>query len=250
MRELRGLTLAFFTQPARQMERCFGWHKHPRFITFWLCASLACCHSYCNAFQSVRLTWNPSPSANIIGYDIYYGGASGNYTNMVWVGNVTNWTIPGLLGGVTYYFAATAVNRSGLQSGYTSQTSYTPPPTSTTNSPLLSIINVISGMQLSNGTFTVMGQATDNIAVADVYYSLDNTPFAQATTANQWTNWNASLTLTVGTNTLAAYAVDASGHISATDTVSIVYVQSAALTVQTTGQGNVSPNYNGALLGR
>jgi hypothetical protein len=252
MRGLRGLILALFMRSTPQKERRIGRHKHPRFITFWLYALLACCHSYCHASQSIKLAWNPSPSANIVGYNIYiyYGGASGNYTNMISAGNVTNVRISGLLGGVTYHFAATAVNSSGLQSGYTPQISYTTPLTSTTNSPLLSIINVISGTQLSNAAFTVMGNATDNLAVADVYYSLDNIPFAQATTANQWTNWNASLTLTAGTNTFAAYAVDTNGNISTTNMVNIVYVPNVTLTVQTTGQGSVSPNYNGALLGR
>src|SRR5580692_4170931 len=207
------------------MERRFGRKKYPRLLTFWLGTLLACCHSYCNASQtteSVTLAWNQSPSANIVGYNVYYGGVSGNYTNMVSVGNVTNVTISGLPGGVTYYFAATAINSSGLKSGYSSQISYTPPATATTNNPLLSITNVISGMVVSNAAFTVMGNATDNLAVANVYYSLDNAPFAQAITANGWTNWNAALTLTAGTNTFAAYAVDTSGNISTTNMVNIV----------------------------
>ncbi|HEY1787170.1 MAG TPA: Ig-like domain-containing protein, partial [Verrucomicrobiae bacterium] len=199
--------------------------------------------------ESVTLNWSASSSPNIVGYDIYYGGASGNYTNMISVGNVTTLTIPGLLVGVTYYFAATTVNSSGLQSGYSSQTSYTPPPISTTNSPLVSITNVVSGMQVSSATFTAMGNATDNIAVAYVYYSLDGALFVQAKTSNQWTNWTtASLSLLVGTNTVAAYAVDTSGNFSKTNTVSIVYVPNILITVQTNGQGNINPNYNGLLL--
>jgi hypothetical protein len=211
---------------------------------------LACCHSYCNATQttqSVTLAWNQSPSANIVGYNIYYGGASGNYTNMVSVGNVTNTTISGLLGGVTYYFAAAAINSSGFKSGYSSQISFVPPVTTTTNRPLLSITNVISGMVVSNAAFTAMGNATDNIAVADVYYSLDNSPFIQAATPSQWT-WKAALALTAGTNTFTAYAVDTSGNISTTSTVNIVYAPYMTLTIQTNGQGSVSPNYSGALL--
>jgi hypothetical protein len=233
------------------MERRFGRNKYPRLLTFWFSALLACCHSYCNASQtteSVTLAWNQSPSANVVGYNIYYGGVNGNYTSMVSVGNVTNVTISGLLGGVTYYFAAAAINSSGLNSGYSSQISYTPPATTTTNSPLLNITNVISGMVVSNAAFTVMGHATDNIAVADVYYSLDNALFAQAATANGWTNWNATLTLTAGTNTFAAYALDTSGNTSTTSAVNIVYAPYMTLIVHTHGQGSVSPIYNGSFL--
>ena len=234
-------------QPAPQMEKRFGRHKYQRLLTFWLGALLACCLSYCNASQisqSVALTWNPSSSTNITGYNVYYGGANGYYTNMVSVGNLTNLTVSGLLAGDTYYFTVTAVNGSGFQSGYSSQTSYTL--LQITNSPFLNITNVVSGMQVSNAAFTVMGLATDTVAVASVYYSLDSAPFTPATTNG--TLWSAALTLTTGTNTISAYAVDSSGNISTTDTVNIVYVPNVTLTVQTVGQGSVSPNYNGSLL--
>jgi len=75
------------------------------------------------AGSSVTLGWSPSAAQTVAGYDIYYGGISGTYTNQLQVGNVTNATISGLIGGATYYFAATAYNAAGVQSGYTSQVS-------------------------------------------------------------------------------------------------------------------------------
>jgi hypothetical protein len=75
--------------------------------------------------QSVTLAWNTSISPNIIGYNIYYGGVSGIYTNEIATENATNLTVPGLLVGSTYYFVVTAVNSSGVQSGFSSQLSYT-----------------------------------------------------------------------------------------------------------------------------
>jgi hypothetical protein len=65
---------------------------------------------------SVTITWNPSISTNVVGYDVYYGTSSGLYTNIVAVSNVTNATINGLISGTRYYFAGTAINSSGLQS--------------------------------------------------------------------------------------------------------------------------------------
>src|SRR5208337_2537844 len=65
---------------------------------------------------------------------------------------------------------------------------------------------------------------------------------------NNWTNWTANVTLTPGTNTVQAYAVDTSGNISPTNTVKFEYVVLKPLTVQIVGRGTVNPNYNGALL--
>jgi hypothetical protein len=77
--------------------------------------------------QSVTLAWNPVTNANVAGYEVYYGPASGNYTNVTSVGNVTNATISGLTDGATYFFATTTFSTSGLESGYSSEVSYTVP---------------------------------------------------------------------------------------------------------------------------
>lgn len=55
------------------------------------------------AAQSVTLAWNPSPDLSVVGYRIYSGVMSGNYSNSVAVGNVTANTVPGLASGVTYF---------------------------------------------------------------------------------------------------------------------------------------------------
>lgn len=81
------------------------------------------------ASQSVELTWVPSASPDVVGYNIYYGAASGDYTNEISVGNTTNATVSGLLGSTTYYFAAKAINSAGIESAYSVQTSYAVPTT-------------------------------------------------------------------------------------------------------------------------
>ena len=78
--------------------------------------------------SSVTLAWNPDAGTNIAGYKIYYGVASRTYTNTNNVGNVTNATITSLIGGTIYYFAATAVDTSGLESDYSTEVVYTNPP--------------------------------------------------------------------------------------------------------------------------
>ena len=78
--------------------------------------------------QSVTLTWNPSPDTNAVGYKIYYGETSDVYTGTVYVANATTTTatVSGLTGGVTYYFSATTVDASGLESPFSNETTYMP----------------------------------------------------------------------------------------------------------------------------
>jgi len=65
---------------------------------------------------NVTLSWQP-PADNggspIIGYKIYYGTSSGNYTTNITVGNISSYTITGLTNGQKYYFAVSAINGVG-----------------------------------------------------------------------------------------------------------------------------------------
>lgn len=56
----------------------------------------------------VTLAWDPSISETVLGYRVYYGTASRNYAHVLDAGNVTTYTVPGLVRGVQYYFAVTA----------------------------------------------------------------------------------------------------------------------------------------------
>jgi hypothetical protein len=72
--------------------------------------------------QSATLAWDPSPGTNVIAnYNVYYGVASAPYTNVVAAGTNTTMSISNLVAGTTYYFAATAVDTSGLESDYSSE---------------------------------------------------------------------------------------------------------------------------------
>lgn len=114
--------------------------------------------------------------------------------------------------------------------------------------PSLSITNVPSGYTVSNSSCTVKGSASDNLALGNVFFSLNKTDWISAPSANAWNNWSASLNLNPGTNSISAYALDVSGNFSATNTVTILYVPVATLTVRTNGSGSISPVLNGATL--
>ncbi len=118
----------------------------------------------------------------------------------------------------------------------------------TPTKPGVTITNVTAGMVLSNAAFTVMGTATDSVAVAHVYYSLNQAAWTNASTANNWSNWTAAITLTAGTNTIRAYALDTVGNVSATNSVSFDFVVTDQLQIRASGLGTLSPNYSNAWL--
>ncbi len=70
----------------------------------------------------VTLAWDASPQPEVTGYNLYYGTAPGQYSNYVVCGNVTICTVTSLAAG-TYYFAVTAYDASGGQSGFSNEVS-------------------------------------------------------------------------------------------------------------------------------
>jgi hypothetical protein len=77
--------------------------------------------------ETVTLAWDPTSDPTVVGYDLYYGGASHTYTNIIAVGSVAHASISGLLPGARYFFAAAAVDSVGLQSAFSNEISYQVP---------------------------------------------------------------------------------------------------------------------------
>jgi hypothetical protein len=75
---------------------------------------------------SVTLAWDASTSTNVSGYHIYFGGASGAYTNMLDAGTNLVLAISGLATNSTYFFAATAYNAEA-ESDFSAEISWTSP---------------------------------------------------------------------------------------------------------------------------
>ena len=153
----------------------------------------------------------------------------------------TNWTVStNWIGGVT-------ANKTNLQfmmaSNLTLQANFLD-----TNKPTLSITNLVSGQRVSNAVFTVKGTAADNWQVSNVLCQIDGGAWNSATNLNNWTNWSSGVYLIPGTNIVAAYAVDTSGNLSTTSSVSFQFVVTNQLGVRAIGLGTISPNYSNAWL--
>jgi hypothetical protein len=73
--------------------------------------------------STASLTWSPDTSTNLAGYKVYVGTSSGVYSSAVNVGNVTTYAVTNLGIGTTYYFAVSAFNSSGIESGFSNEVS-------------------------------------------------------------------------------------------------------------------------------
>jgi hypothetical protein len=72
----------------------------------------------------IQVSWSPNTETDLAGYKLYSGTASGVYGDPVDVGNVTSHALtlsPAV--GTTYYFAVTAYDTSGNESGFSSEAS-------------------------------------------------------------------------------------------------------------------------------
>ena len=117
-----------------------------------------------------------------------------------------------------------------------------------TNKPAVSITNLTSGQRVSNAVFTVKGTASDNWQLGSVVCQVNGGAWSNAITGNVWTNWTAMVNLIPGTNTVAAYAVDTTGNVSTTNSVSFQFVATNQLQIQAGGLGTISPNFSNAWL--
>ena len=170
---------------------------------FGVFALIALGMSFCGSAwgtQSVTLAWDASADVNVIGYNVYYGPASGSYTNKIPVGNVTNVTINGLVEGATYYFAVTAYDSSGLESVPSNEVSYSVPSGAGNQAPTLNAISDVTiNENAAQQTVNLSGistGATNEVQTLTVTASSSNTGLIPTPTVT-YTSPNATGTLTL-----------------------------------------------------
>jgi len=65
---------------------------------------------------SVSLQWNANPEPDVVGYKVYFGTESQNYTAVIDVAGSTKTELPSVSLGSTYYLAVSAYNAAGIES--------------------------------------------------------------------------------------------------------------------------------------
>ena len=208
-----------------------------------------------SAQNSVNLTWTPSASTSVTNYTVYYGVASGQYTNSLPLGITTNVTISGLSNGVTYYFAATSVDDAGLESDYSMEVSNTPvalrPPPATP--PTISAIANLSLPQNSSSLavpFTI-GDAQVAANSLIVWAASTNTALLPTNSiVLAGTNDDRTISLVplsghAGDSDITVYVSDGSLTSSIRFHVTVLAASPASkngLTLIVSGKGKISPN--------
>ena len=103
-----------------------------QFRTGWLTAAIAAVCSCALLIQtdspaaSLTLVWDAGASGTV-GYTVYSGEATRNYSNRNDVGTATTIKVDGLVEGMKYYFAVTAYDPARLESNYSNEVSATVP---------------------------------------------------------------------------------------------------------------------------
>lgn len=84
---------------------------------------------------SVTISWDANKESDLAGYKVYFGTQSKNYTDFNDVGSVTSFKISNLEAGKTYFFAVTAYDNSGNESGFSAEVSANIPTQPAPNNP-------------------------------------------------------------------------------------------------------------------
>jgi len=71
----------------------------------------------------IKLAWSANRESNIAGYKVYYGTAPGKYGPGIDAGNVTKFTLKGLIKRQRYYIAIKAYTKSGEESAFSQEVS-------------------------------------------------------------------------------------------------------------------------------
>lgn len=71
----------------------------------------------------IKLSWDANKEPGIAGYKVYYGTTPGKYGPGIDVGNVTKYTLEGLVKRQTYYIAIKAYTGSGKESAFSQEVS-------------------------------------------------------------------------------------------------------------------------------
>jgi hypothetical protein len=170
---------------------------------------------------SVQLSWQPNAEPDLQEYNVYYGTQSRSYGPPIPVDKSVTHTLSGLDEGMVYYFAVSAVDNNGNESGFSEEISKTIA-LSDTQAPTVTITSPTSAQTLTteNNQITVAGTASDDHDLQQVSWSSSS---GHSGTASGTENWSIdAIGLVEGANLITVTATDAAGN-NAQDTLTVIY---------------------------
>lgn len=163
--------------------------------------------------SDLEVTWNPNAETDLAGYKVFYGNATGVYSNSVDVGKVTTYLITNVTQGKTYYVSLKAYDTSNNLSEFSAEVSlYVPIPDTTPPSVPVNLVATITG--------TVVGLKWDAIADATTYGVYDNGVLVASVTKAEYVSGSS----TQGQHKFTVDAMDAANNRSAQSLAKIITI--------------------------
>ena len=135
------------------------------------------------------VAWNASTDSRVVGYKLYSGQASHNYTTSVNAGNVTQSPVSGIANGKTYYFAVTAYDKNNIESSPSAELKcFTLTPTAAANGTISpsSTVLVSSGISQTFKITPSTGYAISSVLVDGVSVgAISSYTFSNVTASHQ-----------------------------------------------------------------
>ena len=172
------------------------------------------------------LSWDAVSDPAVVGYKLHYGDTPGSYTKTLDTGKMTSLTVDDLAEGQTYYFASTAYDSAGNQSGYSNEVAKFVP--SSTQYSLMVAQNG-TGAGTVAGSGITCGSVCSNVYAPGTVVTLTATPASGSTFAG----WSGGCS---GTGTCTV-TMNASTSITATFNSSVL---TSEITATAKGSGTVT----------
>ncbi len=168
---------------------------------------------------SATVRWQANTEPDLEEYRVYYGTSSRNYGPGIPVGKVTSYTINNLEEGKTYYFAVTAVDTAGNESGFSQEVSKT---IADTHAPTLVITSPTGEPTYTTqeASLALAGTASDNVGIKTITWSNSRGGSGTAAGTGQWSV--SGITLQDGQNIITVTAKDAAGN-ETSKTLTVTY---------------------------
>ena len=195
-------------------------------ITIYFIAALIASSAFA---AQVTLAWDPNTESDLAGYRVHFGTASGNYSVHTDVHTVITYTVTGLADGQTYYFAVSANDASGNESGYSNEVSYSVP--APNGAPSTPATPSGASSALVNTAITFSTSATDPNGDSLQYrYDWGDGALSSYGVASQSHSWSAA-----GQYAVKAQARDSLGAESAWSSAKTVTVSTSSASLTSNG---------------
>jgi hypothetical protein len=196
---------------------------------------------------SVQLSWQPNAEPDLQEYNVYYGTQPRSYGPPIPVDKSATYTLSGLDEGMVYYFAVSAVDNNGNESGFSEEISKTiasidtQPPTVTITSPVEE-----NTYTTESPTIAIAGTASDDQNLQQVTW-INST--GSNGIANSTDNWTIdAVQLVEGANVITVTATDSAGK-TAQDSITVTYTAANSTNgvpvvsvASSTDDGNIAAN--------